>query len=87
MSEVRITLKVPKELKGIVEEMRFLKLGEDKLKIYTVADIVREALLKGLRLMLVEREVFEKMLEGEAKEGASRIYASLVKSEEKEVVS
>jgi hypothetical protein len=85
MSEVRIALKVPKELKEMMEQMTFLEIGGGRVQIYTVADITREALLKGLRLMHLERGVFEKMLEKEAKSGASRIYASLVKSEEKEV--
>jgi hypothetical protein len=79
VAEVSIVVKMPESLKKALEEMTFLTLKGDKLKLYSVADIAREALLKGMRLMMVERQVFETILESEAKIGAERIYASLVK--------
>jgi len=78
VAEVSVVVKMPESLKKALEEMTYLILKGDKLKLYSVADIAREALLKGVRLMIVEREVFERILESEAKVGAERIYASLI---------
>lgn len=78
IAEVSIVVKMPESLKKALEEMTYLTLKGDKLKLYSVADIAREALLKGMRLMMVERQVFETILEEEAKVGAERIYTSLM---------
>ena len=71
-------VRVPADLKKIVDELRYMTLKGDKLRLYNVSDIMREALLKGLRLMLVERAIFDTIIEKEAREGAERIYTSLV---------
>jgi hypothetical protein len=72
-------VRVPEELKKIVEDLQYLVLKGDRMKMYLTADIMREALFKGLRLMLLEREVFDRIMEKEAENGAMRIHASLVK--------
>jgi hypothetical protein len=43
---------------------------------------MREALIKGVELMLKERQVFQEMILQSAKEGALRIQASLDKKSE-----
>ena len=70
-------VKVPEDVKKVIDEFKYLDLKGDKVKLYVTADIMREALIKGLRLMLLERKVFNEMIEREAKEGAKRIYSSL----------
>jgi len=72
-------VKVPTELRDVINDLKYLKLKGDKIKMYTTSDIVREALLKGLRLMLFERAIYDVIIEKEARAGAERIYASLNK--------
>lgn len=79
IAEVALAVKVPRELKETMEGLCYLEFKGDKVRLYRTADIAREALLKGLRLMLLEKEVFERMIHDEAKKGATRIYGSLVK--------
>jgi len=80
VAEVALTpVKVPVELKKVLDELKYLELKGDKIRLFTTSDIMREALLKGVRLMLVEREILDKIMEKEAKNGAGRIYTSLSK--------
>jgi hypothetical protein len=78
VAEVSMTVKLPAGIKKTVEEMRYVEFKGDKIRLYETSDIAREALLKGLRLMILEREIFDSVLKKEAKEGAVRIYATLV---------
>lgn len=70
-------VKVPADLKRIIDELKFLELKGDKLRLYNTSDIMREALLKGLQLMLLERDIYNKLMKMKAVEGAKRIYTSL----------
>lgn len=81
IGEVLLVVKVPVDLKKALEELQYLELKGDKLKLYAVADIAREALLKGLRIILMEREILRQMIEKEGKDGAIRAYTSLVKTD------
>ena len=78
IAEVVMAIKMPEALKKVIEGLVYVDFKGDKLKLYAASDIAREALLKGLRLILLEREIFEKIIEKEARAGAERIYASLV---------
>ena len=80
VAEVALTpVKVPVELKKVLDELKYLELKGDKIRLFTTSDIMREALLKGVRLMLVEREILDGIIEKEARNGAERVYASLNK--------
>ena len=78
IAEVVMVIKMPEALKKVIEGLVYVDFKGDKLKLYSASDIAREALLKGLRLIFLEREIFEKIIEKEARNGAERIYASLV---------
>jgi len=77
IAEVVMVIKMPEALKKVIEGLVYVDFKGDKLKLYSASDIAREALLKGLRLIFLEREIFEKIIEKEAREGAERIYTSL----------
>lgn len=70
-------VKVPADLKKIIDELKYLRLKGDKLRLYNTSGIMREALLKGLRLMLLERAIYDTIIEKEARAGAERLYTSL----------
>jgi len=70
-------VKVPAVLRDMLDELKYLELRGEKIRLFTTTDIMREALLKGIRLMMMEKEVYQKMIEVEAKNGAQRIYTSL----------
>jgi len=71
-------VRVPRDFKQIIDDLMFLEMKGSKIKLYLTADIMREALFKGLRIMLLEREILNKMMEKEAMNGAMRSYTSLV---------
>ena len=73
-------IRVPLSLKDAIEDLGYLELKGDKLRLFSVTDVMREALVKGVQLMYMEREMFDEMVRGEAKEGALRIQASLVRA-------
>lgn len=64
-------------LKNTIEELRTVMLGDEKVLLYTVSDITREALYKGLSLMMEERRFAQNLRSKKAKEGAKRLNASL----------
>lgn len=70
-------VKVPAILRDMLDDLKYLELKGEKIRLFTTTDIMREALLKGIRLMMMEKEVYQKMIEVEAKNGAQRIYTSL----------
>ena len=72
-------IRVPLDLKKAVDDLTYLKLKGDKLKLFNLSDVMREALVKGVQLMYMERQMFNGLVKREAKEGAMRIQASLVK--------
>lgn len=75
-------IRVPLDLKQAIEGLTYLKLKGDKLKLYNLSDVMREALVKGVQLMYMERQIFNELIKREAKEGALRIHASLVRPAE-----
>jgi len=70
-------VKVPAVLKEMLDGLKFLTLKGEKIRLFTMTDVMREALLKGVRLMTIEKEIYQVMIEEEAKNGAERIYTSL----------
>jgi len=83
LTEASLVIKLPLRLKKELESLTYLDIKGDKIRIYVVTDIAREALLKGVRLIILEREILNRMLEKEAKNEAERIYTSLIISAEK----
>ena len=75
------SVKVPALIRDAINDLKYLKLKGDMIKLHTTAGIMREALLKGVRLMLLEREIYNVIIEKEARAGAAQIYASLNKEE------
>lgn len=71
-------IRVPLDLKKAIVDLTYLRLKGDKLKLYNLSDVMREALVKGVQLMYMERQIFNELVKREAKEGALRIHASLV---------
>jgi len=85
MSEDRVAevslqaVKVPEIVKDTINGLAFIDFGGEKVKLYTITDIMREALMKGLSLMLLERKLYEELMAKQAKNGAELIQASLLK--------
>lgn len=71
-------VRLPVELKPVIEELKCLEIKGDKIKLFTTSDVVREALVKGLELMLMERAFTYKFMKKKAKEYGERFYGSLV---------
>ncbi len=70
-------------VKDTIERLQRVKFGDEELTIFTMRDIIREALYKGLRLMCLERKLAEEMLGAIAVQGAE-IQASLLKEKEED---
>jgi len=84
IAEEVVSVRVPSVLKEVMKELEYLELRGDKIRLFNMTDVLREALLKGVRLMLLEKEVVKTMiLNQEAMNGAKRIYASLKERERK----
>jgi len=75
-------IRVSLDLKKAVKDLTYLELKGDKIKLYNLSDVMREALIKGVQLMYMERLIFNELVKSEAKEGALRIQASLVRPAE-----
>jgi len=60
--EVRIRVDVPDEVAKMIEDLCFRNVGGMKVPVRSQASVIREALYRGLRIMLEERlrEISEK---------------------------
>ena len=72
------TIKVPPILIQMAEKLSVLKIGEVMVDLKSRAAVIREAVARGLRVMLIEREILDKIIEENAAGDAERIYSSLV---------
>ena len=89
MSEERIaevaliSVKVPKIVKVVLNELMYVDFGGEKTKLHNMSDIIREAVMKGLHLMCLERMLYDELVEHQANEGLKHI-ASLLKEPEED---
>lgn len=79
-------VKVSMEIREIVEELRFVTIRGKKVEVSAQVDIVREALAKGLKLMLLEKQITEQLLEEEAIDSAIRRTSQITNEERKTVL-
>lgn len=85
-----IHIKATPYMRAVIAELCQVQLGDKSVKLYTVSDITREAIYKGLSLMVAERMEAQRLFDLRVKEGGKRVHASLstkvTKKEEKKVI-
>lgn len=77
-----VRIAVPKVLYGFASSLAKVKVGDTVVQLHNETSIVREALARGLRLMMIERKELDMLATRDAKKGAKKIYTSLVKTAE-----
>ena len=63
----------------IATGLGMVKVGEVEVHLHTESLIIKEALARGLRLMMIERIVSDELTEKYARKNAVSIYTSLLK--------
>jgi len=71
-------IKVPSILIQMAEKLSVLKMGEVMVDLKSRAAVIREAVARGLRVMMIERAILDEIVEENAAGDAERIYSSLV---------
>ena len=69
---------IPKKLFEIATNLGMVKVGTVEVHLHSESLIIKEALARGLRLMVIERTVSDKLAEKFARRNAVSIYTSLV---------
>ena len=72
------TIKVPSILIQMADKLSVLKVGEVMVDLKSRAAVIREAVARGLRIMMIERAILDEIVEENAAGDAKRIYSSLV---------
>lgn len=73
-------LRVPKSLLKLSDELCVITIEGEPIKVHDRSDVMREALLKGLKLMLMERIFLGKLMGIDASKNAKSIHAHLEKT-------
>lgn len=73
-----VSVAIPKSLFEIACKLGRVKVGEVEINLYGERMIVREALARGLKLMMIERVIADTLTEKYVRGNAKRVYASLI---------
>jgi hypothetical protein len=77
--EDTVRIAVPRKLIDIVDKLTRVRVGDAEVVLHTETAIIKEALVRGLRLMMIEREVIDELAEKAAHIKGVRVYTSLVR--------
>ena len=74
-----VRVPIPKSMFEIATNLGMVKVGEVCVHLHSENMIIKEALARGLRLMMIEKLVGDELTMKYAKKNAVSIYASLLK--------
>jgi hypothetical protein len=80
--ECDVTVRINKCVVDIAESLTKIEVGGTEFIAYPKSGVLREALIRGLRLMTIERHVLKRLSEQYTAEMAKKLYASLLKTAE-----
>jgi hypothetical protein len=78
-----VSVAIPKSLFEIATRLGTVKVGAIEVHLHTERAIVREALARGLKLMVIEREIVDRLSGNYARMNAGKVFTSLVTAAER----
>ncbi len=79
--EEYVSVHIPRVLFDMATKLGTVRVGEVMVHLHSEKAIVREAIARGLKLMLIERMISDTLAEKYAKKNAVSIYTSLLKGD------
>ncbi len=73
-----VRVAIPKNLFEIATKLGMIKVGDIEVHLHPESSIIREAVTRGLRFMMIEKAVIDSLAEKDVKKNARKIYTSLV---------
>lgn len=86
-SYTHYAVRVPNSLLRLLDDLCYIKVGSENIKIHDRSDIAREALLKGVKLMLMEKVILKRLMSMDANKSAKQVYTHLEKTADTEQVA
>lgn len=78
-----VSVAIPKSLFEIATKLGTVRVGVIDVHLHTERAIVREALARGLKLMVIEREIVNRLAEKYVRMNTGKVYTSLVTAAER----
>jgi len=78
-----VSVAIPKSLFEIATKLGTVRVGTIEVHLHTERAIVGEALARGLKLMVIEKAIADRLSERYVRMNAGRVYTSLVTAAER----